>query len=373
MAKNIRKFIKSFLLGKLTNGVSLYLSKYDEQVVNILSKRCFYYLGVNPVIKKARYFNINLLFFLDRRIKLKGDDFKLLSFSYPFFYDVDFINNHHDAWVWHNILNDFDELEYDNINLKESFFLRIDSLKSQYQKCYIFGTGPSLSEAYNFDFSDGYRVVCNTIVKDKSLWDHIRPNLVVAGDALYHFSDSHFAIRFRQDLKKRLSENPDTLFVFPKLYYILIQKEFSELHEQLVPIEFNDSETLENLRINFKLPRLGNVLNLLLLPISISLSKDIYLLGFDGKAPNDNFFWKNLIDTFYLDEFKILVEEHPAFFNHYVPVSEPNKYIMSVHGEHLENELARLENNRYKFSLLSPSYTPTLQKRYIHDRKNNKQ
>jgi hypothetical protein len=366
MWSRLKPSIKSFIKGHLKNGVILYLRKRDSELEEVLINRCIFFLKKRPQIfvpKNSFHFFISLLF--NRNIKLLGDDLKVPGLYNAMLYNVDYKRNHHDAWVWHTVLfESFDDIYESEPFYKDKLFFHLDQNSANIDSCHLFGTGPSLLFAKEFNYDNSYRIVCNTIVKDKALWHFIKPNLIVAGDALYHYSDSDFAKCFRRDLKERLFESPDTFFVFPKLYFPFLLGEFKELENQLIPIALHNSENIQNLRECFKLPSLGNVLNLLLLPIGISLSKEIFLLGFDGKAPGDDFFWKNPSNLFYEEEFKSLVDDHPQFFNYYVPKSDPTKYVKTVHGDLLETELTKFENMGYNFTLLKPSFTPTLNKRY---------
>ncbi|WP_458868572.1 hypothetical protein, partial [Enterococcus faecium] len=81
---------------------------------------------------------------------------------------------------------------------------------------------------------------------------------------------------------------------------------------------------------------LGNVLNKLLLPLGCNLSKHVGLWGFDGRAPKDQLFWSNSQKQSYTELMPTLQAAHPAFFDHFVPRENPEKYVQSVHGDVLE-------------------------------------
>ena len=163
---------------------------------------------------------------------------------------------------------------------------RVEDLKrKQLNKSYIFGTGPPLEKARRQDWSDGYRIVCNTIVRDPDIWNYINPHFIVAGDAIYHFGHTSFAKAFRKDLSKRLAST-DTLFIYPDLFHQFISREFEHLSDKLVPGPMGNHQKINvDLTKEFFLPGLGNVLGLLLLPLGCTLSKRVCLFGFDGRAP----------------------------------------------------------------------------------------
>lgn len=228
-------------------------------------------------------------------------------------------------------------------------------------RSYLFGTGPSLARAVDRDWSDGYRVVCNTIVRDPELWHHVDPHAVVAGDALYHFGIAEFAVAFRLDLKQRLRESPKTIFVYPAIFDNFVRKEMAEFEGRLVPIGKSALPTIHiSLLENFGLPEVGNVLNLLLLPIGCTLSRKLGLWGFDGRAPKDQLFWTNSNKHTYSELMATLTRTSPAFFDEMVPKEDPEKYLRSVHGDSLAWRLSEAEKDGFSFEMLHKSWTPVL-------------
>jgi hypothetical protein len=283
-------------------------------------------------------------------------------------FNIDSHTNHADGWSWSRLAVICSEKGTDPLLIKKKFSTRIELLKKEnLSKCYLFGTGPSLGKANTRDWSDGYRVVCNTIVRNKSLWNHIDPHFIVAGDAIYHFGHTQFAKTFRLDLALRLAET-ETFFVYPDLFDPIVQRELNDFSERLIPIPVRPRNQIhQDLTVSFTLPGQGNVLPLLLLPVGCTLSNNIFMWGFDGRAPNDTLFWSNSATESYpelLDELKIA---HPAFFNHYVPKEDPFKYVKNVHGDILENCLTDAEKNGFHFTMMHHSWTPVLQKRANYD------
>lgn len=227
---------------------------------------------------------------------------------------------------------------------------------------YVFGTGPSLALANDYDWSNGYRIVCNTIVRDKAIWAHLRPHVLVAADGLYHFSHTRHAVAFREDAVKRMKEHP-VWFVYPERFDCIVRREFAEHADWLVPLPqgphrkfYVPVDKAEALPAG-----VGNILGSLLLPIACSLSRDVRLIGFDGRAPNDRLFWKNSGRHSYPELIDELSKTFPAFFEANVPKSDPEKYVRRFHGDRLHRELCEAEKIGFKFRLLSPSFTETLQ------------
>lgn len=234
---------------------------------------------------------------------------------------------------------------------------------------YLFGTGPSLRLAQEHSYSDGIAIVCNTIVRDADLWHRLNPAFFTAGDAIYHFGNNDHAQAFRADALRRLQESEGrTLFVYPAPFDVIVRSEFREVEELLVPIPWGEhTDITVDLVSQFELPRTGNVLNVLLLPLGCTLSTDIRLWGFDGRAPTDSGFWSNSPVHAYPDLMQSIRDSHPAFFADLVPEGNENKYVTEVHGDWLNERLTDAEQRGFNFRMLHASWTPTLQQRYCGD------
>lgn len=288
-------------------------------------------------------------------------------------FNLNYETNYEDGWEYHRILTRIyqKEIARDRPVVKNKLSRIKNKLKKQFDKAYIFGTGPSLAKASERTWDDGIRIVSNTIVKDKELWHHINPHFIVAGDAIYHYGISEFAKAFRKDLADRLSET-DTYFVFQEHFLPFVKKMLPSFHNRLIPIPIAKghffSDTIET---KFELPCVGNVLNGLLLPLSSYLSDNIGLWGFDGRAPTDKLFWKNSDKHFYSDLVPQLQSLHPAFYETLVPKDNPEKYVQSVHGDVLNDMLTEAEAKGKVFLMLHKTHTATLKARYLKDQKDD--
>jgi hypothetical protein len=245
---------------------------------------------------------------------------------------------------------------------------RVEDLKSLGPRpVYLFGTGPSLGRALERTFSDGTTVACNTIVRDPEIWAHLNPDFFVAGDAMYHFGHTQHACQFRADALQRLRESDGkTLFVYPAQFDVIVRSEFSEVADVLVPVPMtHGQDPTIDLSRDFELPgSLANVLTVLLLPIGCTLSKDVRLWGFDGRAPSDSGFWENAPGQSYGPLMSELRAAHPAFFEYAIPSGREQSYVDNVHGQHLDDRLNEAEARGYRFWMLHHSWTPTFQKRF---------
>jgi len=369
--------LQCFRLFNLENfGVVYFVTPKDNLTkVNEIKKRYRYFLP-NTKLKVVKYrdgvlkyyFNVFCpLPFIISDAPYFHHTFKSLN-SRNGIFNMDYENNPQEGWEWHRLLNYISKRSYKNEVAKsyDKFQkMKQELLNEGKKKSYVFGTGPSLEKARLRQWRDGYNIVCNTIVKDESLWKHINPDIIVAGDAIYHFGFTQYAKQFRKDLKIRLAES-STFFIYPYLFDEFIYREFSEFRDRLIPIPIGkNKEIYGNLSEDFELPNLGNVLSLLLLPLACNLSKDVYLWGFDGRAPNDKGFWANSANQTYSDLIGSIRKAHPAFFDHYMPTSsEPNKYVKLVHGDELERCLSMAEKKGWKIIMMHKTWTETLLKRY---------
>lgn len=293
-------------------------------------------------------------------------------------FDIDYRRNPRDGWEWCDLAayavspflmgrgrtrTNTDEGAL-LLSTQQTFAHRVAQLHQEgLNKCYLFGTGPSLAAASERDWNDGYRVVCNTIVRDAALWHHLAPHFIVAGDGIYHFGHTPFAHAFRRDLLARLRES-DTLFIYPARFDPIVRRELAEVANRLIPIPIGRHRHIHaDLTQQFALPNLGNVLPLLLLPLGCTLAQEVGLWGFDGRAPDDKLFWQNSNRHSYPELLPTLQAAHPTFFSHNVPQADPTRYVRAVHGDVLEVALSEAESAGWCFTMLHHSWTETLRKR----------
>jgi hypothetical protein len=285
---------------------------------------------------------------------------------HPAGYHLDRDHNPNDGFEWINFAAACHGHRADIEAARRRFESLMSNLrKRDAKRAYVFGTGPSLAAAMERDWSDGYRIVCNTIVRDPALWAHLEPDVVVAGDTIYHFGFTEFAKAFREDLRRRLRERP-VHFIYPAMFDVIVQREFAEFRDFLIPIPMMPGKQIfrGDMDSDFSLPAVGNVINLLQLPLATTLSKEVCLWGFDGRAPNDRGFWANSGRHSYPELMHTLHEAHPAFFREHIPSGRESKYVAAVHGDLLDSNLVLLESAGWKFRMLHHSYTPTFAKRY---------
>jgi hypothetical protein len=269
------------------------------------------------------------------------------------------------AWGWHSALCGIEGTSCESVRTSQrAFKALIERLKARrLNRCYIFGTGPSLAQAKNHNFLGGYRIVCNTIIRDADLMYHLDPDILVAGDALYHFSETEHACAFRRDLKARMRETNLT-FCYPDLFAPFIRKEFAEFRDRCIGIPYGKAcDLTRDLTKEFTLPKVGNILGQMLLPLACTLAKEVAMLGFDGRKPTDKLFWQNSEGHSYPTLIDKMTKEYPAFYDEYVPKSDPFSYVSAYHGDVLDAIMSKAEEAGWQFVMLSPSTSPALAKR----------
>ncbi|MBI2566707.1 MAG: hypothetical protein HYV63_06715 [Candidatus Schekmanbacteria bacterium] len=104
---------------------------------------------------------------------------------------------------------------------------------------------------------------------------------------------------------------------------------------------------------------------MLQLPLAANFAREIYFLGYDGRASGDTGFWRSDNEYNYVEELERLRAAYPAFFSYYLESSsDKNSYVKKVHGQALDNNMERAERNGYVLYSLASSHTNTFQKRY---------
>lgn len=380
MKKKIRLFIvyllKCYYSYKSNDEILLIVNSHNhsDQIIFELKERFRFYFNSNLPNLKIIYSNNFKFNFLIPKNKIKlyyGFKFNKLKESKLknfLFYDIDFNSNAEDGWNWHLALTEFSfSRKHKNQILQEKnlLFKKVVKKLPCRDKAYVLGTGPSLENAINLNWNDGYKLVCNTIVKDVELWNYLKPDFILAGDAIYHFGNNDFAIAFIEDLKLRLRET-NTFFVYPFIYHAFLSFELKEFEERLIPIpiSYKDLSSI-SLLDDFSLPaNTGNVLNLLLLPLATTLSKNVYLYGFNGRAPGDKLFWSYSDKHSYVDKIEKIIEKHPKFFEQNVPKNNESNYVKKVHGDKLDQILTNLESLGWCFIMMHETWTETLAKRF---------
>lgn len=275
-------------------------------------------LSIKPLVKKIGLAGLIKSMLQGKAIAVADVEAENSKYAFILGTYVFKIDRHHHQWVSWEYINLYNHLVQEPPTANDAkLFKEFIKALPDYKKSYVFGTGPSLGLFDKYDFSDGFRIVCNTIVKSEDVINTIQPHLIVAADGLYHFSCTTYAYQFRKDLSRRLRDTEMCLLI-PDMFKGVFCREYPDIKHKVIgiPIQVKPNE-ISNMRLmeEFRLSPVGNVLNLVLLPLSSSLSNVIYFLGFDGRAPDSKMFWNHNLSTQYNDLMDDLVKSDPAFFD----------------------------------------------------------
>lgn len=177
----------------------------------------------------------------------------------------------------------------------------------------VFGTGPSVVEALEGNHLSNFNIICNTIVKNRKFLERLRPRIVVASDAHFHFSFHRYSARFLSDLLFLLDRYDASFFTFDK-FASFVKLRVPELSDKIFGIPAGRKTYGFDLDNDYRIFPGESVLNMFLLPIASFLGDEISLYGFTGRAPNDSYFWGHSELHQYADLMEDVRLAHPAFF-----------------------------------------------------------
>lgn len=226
-------------------------------------------------------------------------------------------------------------------------------------KSYCFVTGPSFDRYREFDYEAGaLKVICNSTVKNDDFLEYIgAPDLLVFADPVFHFSPSEYAAVFRDEVMKVYNKYKPFIAV-PFDTVDLLLAHYPMLKDRIIgvkdhPDAFN-FPTAENLWVKSS----QNILTLFMLPIASAVSRDIDILGADGRKPDEKYFWKHSKSAQFDDLMQTVFETHPSFFR-----DRDYKDYYEEHCVFLEKLIRYGEERGKHYYSLTPSYIPALKER----------
>jgi hypothetical protein len=265
-----------------------------------------------------------------------------------------------DGWTWCGLV--YEQMtEWERRKMRSDAqrrFNRFCGNLPRYKRCYVFGTGPSLDEAWRHDFSDGYRIVCNTMVANPALLDHIQPHFITAGDAVHHFDLNLHAWAFQQDLVKALKAR-DMLFVTRDLFVPLFMHHHPSAAPKTVAAPLHRGPVHFDLARRLVYHEMGNIFTSMMLPLASFLADEIYMLGFDGRAPGAERFWRYSNQSAYEALKPAIAEAHPAFF-----ARMDYEAYNAMHNKNIESVCSAGESMGKQYVCMCPSHLSALQRRY---------
>lgn len=267
--------------------------------------------------------------------------------------------------IWRNLLTNNERKAIIDESYKRFTDLAVTLKLSGKNKSAVFGTAPSLEAAIDYDFSDCVSIICNSTVQNKELLNHINPTFITAGDAVSHFGVSLYAEEFRKDLFKAISAH-DLYYFGTATFGYFLALHYPELSDRFIFIEQKTDGPNFNLLESFSAPKLDSTMNIHMLPLAATFSKDIYVLGCDGKDPDEKKnedFWGHASTAQYHSLVDTGHQCHPTFDAHR-QVSTYSGYVSSV----LKTLNAGTYGYGIRYTSLKKSYVPGFSDRHLtHD------
>lgn len=237
----------------------------------------------------------------------------------------------------------------------EEKFERLANKIGECDSSWVLATGPSVEEYTKHNFDNSLVIACNSTVLDDELFNKTNPQILVFADPIFHFGVSRYASEFRKIALERLKTS-DINIVVPLKYYSLLTSVFKEYADRIIGLEFDNKIDFNlNLKQKFKVKTTSNILTLLLLPLATTFSKNVNVLGCDGRPfENDDYFWGHGKSVQINSEMGNIQEVHPGFFK-----IDYNEYYFE-HCHILDVMIDKASELGIKVKHLAPSYIPAL-------------
>lgn len=241
-------------------------------------------------------------------------------------------------------------------------FESLENKAAEYEEAFVFATGPSLSDVLKYDIPDAaLKIVCNSIVKNDELLEHIDPDVLTFADPVFHFGPSRYADTFREDAIDVL-QSYDCVGVVPEVYAPLLQARYPD-----VDLIGMDNRQLGHPNIPSATDQTvwatGNIMTLFMLPIATGLTDDVYIAGADGRKEDESYFWEHSDEAQYDDELMQTVADcHPAFFRDRIYEDYYDRHV-----EILTEMIEFGESRGVNYHTITNSYVPCLAERTLEE------
>lgn len=232
------------------------------------------------------------------------------------------------------------------------------------ENAYLYLTGPTVEMVSQHPVDgNGLQIICNSLVKNNQLLQTIQPDVLMFSDPAYHFGISKYAASFRAYVRQCMANFPDMLCMVPERYYPLTAAFLgAEASRRLIGIPVLDMEGFHFPSIKeFHIPKTGNILTLMMIPVASSIASRIHILGADGRATTDKGYWAHAKSSQISDQLRTIYESHPSLARD----EDVEKYYQE-HCQLLEAQLMYGETMHHKtYVCQTPSMIPALASRMI--------
>jgi len=243
---------------------------------------------------------------------------------------------------------------------KTNFEQMIEQNKHK-SKSYCFVTGPSFDRYNEFEFEpDAFKVICNSTVKNDEFLEYIGgPDILTFADPVFHFSPSEYSAVFRDEVLKVYRKYKPYIIV-PFNAVALLLAHYPELEERIIGMDAKKDvfnfPTSERLWVRGS----ANILTLYMLPVASAVCDEVFVIGADGRNPDEKYFWKHSSSAQFDDLMNTVFETHPSFFR-----DRDYKDYYEEHCEFLEKLLQYGEAKGKTYYSLTNSYIPAFKKRMV--------
>ena len=237
----------------------------------------------------------------------------------------------------------------------ENFVNCLDRLATAKQ-AFVFATGPSLAQATDVHISEqDVRIVCNSIVRNAKLLSSIRPNVLVFADPVFHFGPSRYAATFRDHAIAAIARH-DCYCVVPEAQMGLFLAHYPQVERRLIGMPSRrEKEWNFPSEERFYVRDTGNILTTLMVPLASTLARQVTIVGADGRAAGERYFWQHSTQNQFGELMYSAVEAHPSFFRDRIY----DRYYRD-HCRQLEHQLCYGEGTGVRYLAATPSHIPAL-------------
>ncbi|UGV40300.1 hypothetical protein J7W08_09460 [Methanococcoides orientis] len=229
-------------------------------------------------------------------------------------------------------------------------------------KACCFATGPSFDRYREFDYGNNcFKVICNSTVKNDTFLEYVNgPDILVFADPVFHFSPCEYSSQFRDHVLDVVRKYGCYVMV-PDMAMPLLIAHYPELKSKLIGMPSGRSLNIPSID-KFHVKKSSNILTFLMLPIASAVAKKVFIIGADGREPNEKYFWKHSSSVQYDELMKTAFETHPSFFR-----DRDYKDYYETHCKYLEKLISYGESMGIQYYSLTSSYVPALKKRQIEN------
>lgn len=256
-----------------------------------------------------------------------------------------------------------DRVRTPNKDASKANFRELERMVDGVNESYVFATGPSLDTVFDFDIpSDALSVICNSIVRNDEMLEHLQPDVLVFADPVFHFGPSRYANEFREDAASALKTH-DIMAVIPDKQHSLFSGHYPHLSDRIIGLDRHDVDepilpTSERLEVKGT----NNIMTLFMLPLAMSFTDSVYIVGADGRKEGDSYFWEHSETAQYgNDLMESAIKTHPSFFR--------DRIYEDYYDEHVKTLTSMIEHGESKgidFYSLTNSYVPCLSNRQVN-------